>query len=145
MKSSIKTDLWVRILLWATILMFIPMFFFVPAEEQWIMALSTVIMAIIILPLFKGTYEITEEELIITFYFFKQRIPLDNIKSIRKCSNWYSSAAMSKERIEVKEHHKGRLRGTTYISPNNREEFFLFLQSNCRNLEDGFKHSIWEE
>ncbi len=59
------------------------------------------------------------------------------------CSNFYSSAAMSRERIEIKEHGKGMMRGTTYISPEDREEFFSHLKLKCNNLENQEKNA-WE-
>lgn len=144
MKYKMKTDLWIRILLWGIILMFVPFFFFVPPEEIWILGLTTFIMAVIIIPLFSASYELNEEEILIMFYFFKQRIKYDNIKSIKKCSNWRSSAAMSHERIEIKEHNKGFVRGTTYISPMDRDEFFSNLKLKCRNL-DLVEKNVWDE
>ncbi|AIO19450.1 hypothetical protein KQ51_01574 [Candidatus Izimaplasma bacterium HR1] len=146
MKYKIKTDLWIRILLWGCILMFVPMYFFAPAEEMWILALSTFLMAVFILPLFSASYELAEQELIIKFYFFKFRIKYENIKSIRKCKNFLSSAAMSSERIEILEHNKGKLKGTTYISPVNRDDFYTNLKHNCRHLEvDHDEDSLWKE
>lgn len=143
MKYKMKVDLWVRFLLWGCILMFIPFFFIAPLEEIWILGLSTFIMALIIIPLFSASYELSDDEIIIMFYLFKQRIKYDNIKSIRKCSNWYSSAAMSRVRIEIKEHNKGKLRGTTYISPDDRDDFFSHLKLKCRNLEIE-ESNVWD-
>lgn len=143
MKYKMKVDLWVRFILWGCILMFVPMFFVVPPNELWILALSTFVMAVLILPLFNASYELEEEELVIKFYFFKQRIKYDNIKFIRKCKNWYSSAAMSHERVEIKEHNKGKLRGTTYISPEDRDDFFSHLKLRCKNLEMQ-EQNVWD-
>ena len=145
MKYRMKTDLWVRILLWGSILMFVPLYFVVPQNEMWVLGLTTFLMALIILPLFRASYELGDEHLIMKFYFFKMRIKYDNIKSIKKCKNWYSSAAMSSERIEIKEHKKGKLRGTTFISPVDRDDFITNLQHKCRFLEQSYDQSdAWD-
>lgn len=146
MKYKIKTDLWVKFILWGCILMFVPVFFFVEPDELWILVLSTLIMAVIILPLFRSYYELGEEEIIIHMYGFKKRIKYSNIKAIRKCENWYSSAAMSRERVEIRQHNKSKLTGTLYISPERREEFFIDLKHLCHHLEDDINKSIvWDE
>ena len=43
--------------------------------------------------------------------------------------------AMTVNRIEIKEHDKGYIRGTTFIGPKDREEFFDELKRHCHNLE----------
>jgi hypothetical protein len=43
--------------------------------------------------------------------------------------------ALSKKRIEIRQHAKGYLIGTTFISPENREEFMNELISKCKNIE----------
>ncbi len=143
MKYKMKIDLWIRIILWGCILMFIPMYFAVEPSEIWVLALSTFIMALFIIPLFSASYELTEDEVVIKFYIFKQRIKYDNIKAIRKCKNWHSSSAMSYHRVEIKEHNKGFLRGTTYVSPSDRDDFFSHLKLKCRNLEIQ-ETNIWD-
>ncbi len=135
MKYKMKTDWWVRIILWFCIIMFVPMFFFVPEDEMFILVISTFFMAIIILPLFMSYYELDLHHLVIHIYFFKMKIKYENIKSLRMCENWYSSAAMSRERIEIKEHNKSKLRGTTFISPEDRMGFYSDLKQRCRNLD----------
>lgn len=92
-------------------------------------------MAIIIVPLFYGYTELTDEYLVIRLGVFRQRIKYEKIKSIKLCKNWLSSMAMTSKRIEIKEHKKGYVFGTTYIGPKNREEFFYELKRRCYNLE----------
>jgi hypothetical protein len=41
--------------------------------------------------------------------------------------------ALSKNRIEIKQIGKGFILGTTYISPENRDEFLAELKSRCKN------------
>ena len=135
MKFNMKTDMWVRLILWGCILMFLPVFFVVEADELYILILSTLFMAILILPLFASFYELDEDDLVISMYFIKKRIPYDKIKSIRKCENFISSAALSKERIEIIQHNKSALTSKIYISPVDREEFYSLLKNKCHNLD----------
>ena len=135
MKYKIKVDLWVRLILYIVALMYIPMMFFAPEDEMYIFILLTLGTALLILPLFMSYYELTDDALVISIYFFKKRIKYDNIKTLRLCQNWLSSSAMSKDRIEIKEHNKGKLTGTTYISPVHREDFFSDLKRYCMNLD----------
>ncbi len=43
--------------------------------------------------------------------------------------------AMTHERIEIKEHDKGSVMGTSYIGPEDRETFYEELKRRCFNLE----------
>lgn len=136
MKSKMKIDLWIGVLLLGSVLMFIPIIFTVPQNERLIMVLVSLGMAIIILPFFYGYHELTDEAVVTRIGFIKQTIPYERIKEVRLCSNWLSSMAMTRKRIEIKEHNKGFLRGTTYIGPVNRDEFFEELKRHCYNLEE---------
>lgn len=136
MKYKIKTDWWIKLILWACILMFVPMMFFSSEEDQVILVISTIVMAVLILPLFMAYYELEDEELVTHIYFFKLRIKYDDVKSLTLCKNWLSSGtAMSYERIKIVRHGKGKLTRTTYISPVNREDCYSDLKNRCRNLE----------
>jgi RNase P subunit RPR2 len=46
-----------------------------------------------------------------------------------------SSMALSRKRIEIRQHDKNYISGTTMISPKNREEFYVQLKRKCKNLE----------
>jgi hypothetical protein len=135
-----KVDVWIKIILIGVTFMFVPVFFFVPENELVILIISTVAMAVIIIPLFYGYIELGNEELVIKLSIFRQRIKYDNIKSIRMCTNFLSSMAMTKDRIEIKVHNKGYIMGTTFIGPENREEFFEELKRRCYHLETKKTH-----
>jgi hypothetical protein len=135
MKYKMNVDLWIRLLLYGVVLSYLPLMVTVDSSEYYIFILSTLLTAAIILPLFMAYYELTEEELVIHIYFFKKRIPYDRIKSLRLCQNWTSGSAMSRFRIEIIEHNKSKIFGTTYISPVNREECYEELLRLSRNLE----------
>lgn len=140
MRYKNKIDLWIKIVLLLVTFMFIPMMFYVPQDEVYILVLSTLLMVIIILPMFFGYIELGEEELTVRLSVFRQKIKYDNIKSLRMCSNFLSSMAMTKDRIEIKVHNKGYIRGTTFIGPVNREEFFDELERRCYNLDTKKTH-----
>lgn len=136
MKYKMKIDLWINILLNASVLMFIPIYFTIPEGEKMILIIIALLMAIIIYPFFYGYYELRDDLLFIRIGFIHQRIYYEKIKSLRICKNWLSSMAMTSKRIEIKEHKKGYIMGTTFIGPKNREEMFEDLKRRCWNLEE---------
>ncbi len=136
MRYKHKVDWWIGAIMWGSILMFIPLFWLVPEDEIWILAVSMIVMAAIILPFFSGYIELRDDDLYIKMHVFHQSIPYDNIKSVRLVTNFLSSMAMTARRIEIKEHDKGFVRGTTYIGPVEREDVYDELLRRCRNLED---------
>ncbi len=135
MRYKNKVDIWIRITLYLCTLMFLPMIFFVPEDEIYILIISMAAMALIVLPLFYGYIELADDEVIIRVGYFRQKIKYEKIKSLRLCTNYLSSMAMTKDRIEIKIHKKGFLFGTTHIGPENREECFEELKRRCYNLE----------
>lgn len=136
MRYKNKIDLWIRLLLYISVFMFLPMMPFVPQDEIIILVISFIFMALIILPLFFGYVELADEEIIIRLGIFKQTIKYEKIKSIRLCTNFLSSMAMTKDRIEIKVHKKGKILGTTFIGPEDREDFIIELKRRCRNLDE---------
>jgi uncharacterized membrane protein YdbT with pleckstrin-like domain len=81
-------------------------------------------------------YELREEYLYCRSGPFFEKIPYDRIKSVKLCENLFSSMALSSKRIEICQHDRGFITGTTYISPVNREEFLEELKRRCTNLEE---------
>ncbi len=61
MRYKNKMDMWLKILLHFSVLVFAPIIFTVPADERYIMIIITVVMAIIIYPLFWGYCEIRDD------------------------------------------------------------------------------------
>jgi hypothetical protein len=57
------------------------------------------------------------------------------IRSLRLSENMLSSMALSRQRIEIRQHGKGYIMGTTMISPVEREWFLEELRQRCPNLE----------
>lgn len=93
-------------------------------------------MLIFLLWIYFGTYyEFREEYLFCKSGPFFENIKYDNIKSIKLTQNLFSSMALSSKRIEIRQHGKGYILGTTFISPMNRQEFINELIKRCKNLE----------
>jgi hypothetical protein len=134
MKYQAKVDLWVRLLLYVILLMFFTLIFFVPEEEIIVIVIVTLSLALIIIPLFFTYYEMREDFLFIRISVFTKKISYDKIKSLKLCENWKSRSPMTRERIEIKEHDKGLIRGTTYIGPKARNDMYYKLVERCRNL-----------
>lgn len=132
MKYYSKIDWWISILIWMSVLVSGWAVWLIPANEQWIGWLTLVpIMGLLLLFLYNTYYEFEDDYLKCVLGVFPQKIYYQNIKSLKKTRNFFSSAALSAERIEIKEKNKGYIMGTTYISPKNRDEFFDELRMRC--------------
>lgn len=136
MKMKSKIDLWISIVLWLHIILLTGIMFFIPLDEVWIYFLLVFPFVFIMLwILFQSYYELREDLIFMKVGPFFGRIKYENIKSLKLTKNLLSSMALSAYRIEIREHNKGYLRGTTMISPINREEFLEDLKQRCYNLE----------
>jgi hypothetical protein len=136
MRVKSKIDWWFRILIWVTFLIIIVSIILVPQNER-ILAISFgfPVMLFIIWLYFGTYYEFRKDYLYVKSGPFYEKIAYEKIKSVRLSQNMLSSMALSTKRIEVKQHGKGYITGTTFISPKNREEFMLELISRCKNLD----------
>lgn len=136
MKVKVKIDLWIGLMMWGTNILCLAMVFTIPPNEMIHYLLFVSPLVILIIWIMLGSYyELREDLLFMRIGPFFSRIKYDNIKSVSLKTNWLSSMAMSKDRIEIKEHNKSYLRGTTMISPVNREEFLETLKQYCYNLK----------
>lgn len=134
MRVKSKIDLWVGIIIWAVIV--------ITASNMTMQYDQTAISYVIGLPvialifwIYFGTYyELRDEYLYCRCGPFTEKIAYAKIKSVKLSRNMLSSMALSGDRIEIKQHGKGYLLGTTYISPENREQFMSELISKCKNL-----------
>lgn len=108
----------------------------VPPNEKTIGYAVGVPMIGFILWIYFGTYyEFRDAYLYCRSGPFVEKIAYEKIKSVKLSQNMLSSMALSTKRIEIRQHGKGFITGTTYISPVNREEFLMELISRCKNIE----------
>jgi uncharacterized membrane protein YobD (UPF0266 family) len=108
----------------------------VPKEDMIIALAIALLVTAFLLWIFWGTYyEFREEYLYCKSGPFFEKIPYAKIQSAKLCQNMLSSMALSSKRIEIRQHGKGYILGTTMISPINREEFLHELLKRCKYLE----------
>lgn len=132
MKYYSKIDWWISILIWMSVGVSGWAVWLIPANEQWIgWLMFSPLMVLMLLFLYNTYYVFEDDYLKCVLGVFPHKIYYKNIKSLKKTRNFLSSAALSAERIEIKEKNKGYIMGTTYISPKNRDEFFDELRMRC--------------
>ncbi|MEL4105635.1 PH domain-containing protein [Oscillospiraceae bacterium WX1] len=87
-----------------------------------------------------GTYyELRADDLYCRSGPFFEKIRYDKIKYLGLTENFLSSMALSSERIEIRQHGRGYITGTTMISPENREDFLEKLKARCHHLDPNEK------
>lgn len=135
MRINSKIDLWVAVIIWVGIL--VTAGTMATQYEQPVVGYAISLPVIgLLLWIYYGTYyEFRDDYLYCRCGPFSEKIAYDKIKSVKLSRNMLSSMALSLDRIEIKQHGKGFLLGTTYISPENREEFMRDLVSRCNNLQ----------
>jgi hypothetical protein len=136
-KIQAKRDLWITLGIGFILAVFIMSVIIVPDQERWIILIMALPASLFLAWLYFGTYYVFGDEVLICRSGpFTEKIPYTQIKSLRLCENLMSSMALSRERIEIKQHGKGYITGTTYISPVNREHFLSELTQRCHHLDE---------
>jgi hypothetical protein len=129
-------DGWFAALMWATVAVMIASVALVPGTERLLAALAIApILGLLAWVCFGTYYELRDEELYCRSGPFHERIRYVQIRSLRLSENMLSSMALSRQRIEIRQHGKGYIMGTTMISPVEREWFLEELRRRCPNLE----------
>ncbi|ETA79987.1 PH domain-containing protein [Youngiibacter fragilis] len=132
-----KRDIWYEILVLFAISTASAAVLMVPEEERLVVILLTLpVWAFMASLWFFTWYELKEDHLYARSGPFVERIPYDRIRSIRESRNMWSSMALSRDRIEIRQHDKGFVTGTTYISPLDKQRFMELLKSRCNNLQE---------
>lgn len=136
-RVKVKRDLGITLGFVFIFAVFIMSIIIVPDNERWIIFLMVIPVSVFLGWLYFGTYYIFEQDVFVSQSGpFREKINYDKIKSLKLCENFMSSMALSRERIEIKQHGKSYVTGTTYISPVNREQFLAELKLRCANLDD---------
>ncbi len=136
MRVKSKVDVLVTLIIFSAVIIIAVGIMVMPQEGKRLSYAFGLPVVAFLLWLYFGTYyELRDDYLYCRSGPFVERIPYDRIKSVRQSHNMLSSMALSAERIEIKQHGKGFILGTTYISPEDREEFMRELTSRCKNLE----------
>lgn len=132
-----QRDLMITLAFLFVLLILIMSILIVPSDEMVVI----VVMAIPVIGflgwLYFGTFYVFEETRLVCHSGpFREKIPYERIKGVRLCENWMSSMALARKRIEIRQHGKGYVTGTTYISPIQRDAFFEDLKRRCPKLEN---------
>lgn len=136
MRTKSKIDFWFRVLIWGTVLIILVGIISDPQNGKTIgYAVGVSIICFILWIYFYTYYEFRDEYLYCRSGPFVEKIVYDKIKSVKFSKNMLSSMALSTKRIEIRQHGKGYITGTTYISPVNREGFMMELISRCKNID----------
>ncbi|HKM35950.1 MAG TPA: PH domain-containing protein [Lachnospiraceae bacterium] len=134
MRAKSKIDFGFTVLIWGTVLIILVSIMIVPKNEKTIGYTVSVMVIFFILWIYFGTYyEIRDDYLYCRSGPFVEKIVYDKIKAVKLSQNMLSSMALSTKRIEIRQHDKGYITGTTYISPVNREEFMMELISRWKS------------
>lgn len=136
MRIKSAVDRWFAALIWATAAVLVGSILAVPGDGRLLAALAIAPILAFLAWICMGTYyELREDHLLCRSGPFRERIPYANIRSLRLRQNLLSSMALSRQRIEIRQHGKGYILGTTLISPEERECFLEELRKLCPNLE----------
>lgn len=136
MRVRSEIDLWFKITIWISVTIMVMVLTMIPQNERLIGYLIGIPMLLIIVWIYFGTYyELRDKYLLCRCGPFFEKIPYEKIKSVKLSNNMLSSMALSLKRIQIRRHGRGYITGTTFISPQNREEFLKDLINRCTNLE----------
>lgn len=136
MKYKAKIDWWIALLLHGSNVLMVSILFIDPSSQTWFYLLFVIPFVVLILWVLMGSYyQLNDDELYSKMGPFYSRIKYEKIKSLELKNNFLSSMAMTSKRIEIREHNKSYIRGTTFIGPVNREEFLEELKHRCKNLD----------
>ena len=126
-----KVDWWLGLLLggsvgYMVILTLIPI---VKGEDvEWVLAISTIFVLLLILPLFAIKYVLYSEHLYVSCGIYgKIRIPYDAISNMKATHNPLSSAALSLDRIQI-DYMENGYHQMVLISPVRKKEFMKKIE-----------------
>lgn len=129
-KYRSKIDLWYKVVIFLTIALMASCMFWVSGIDFIALGGIFIVISIFLLfILFHTNYTLHDDYIDIWAGILHTKIKYDDIATVSYSTNIYSSAALSKDRIEIKEKDKGFILGTTYISPVEKEEVYNILNS----------------
>lgn len=141
-KVPSRIDWWMHATVWLVTVVMVGLFVMMFGDTEVSLFFNGVFAVIIfatilfLFSIYLATYYVLEDEYIfIRSGPLKKIIRYESIKSVKLSRNALSSMALSSNRIEIREYDKSYMKGTTLISPVNREEFFVELKRYCKNLE----------
>lgn len=136
MRVKSKMDIWFHLLIWVILTIIFMSIILIPQDQKVLgCAIGLPVMFVLIRIYFGSYYEFKENYLLCRIGPFFEKIKYKKIKSIKLSQSFASSMALSAKQIEICQHGKGYILGTTFISPVNREEFISELNKRCNHIE----------
>jgi len=124
-----KRDFWLGLLIWGLMLLAAIPAFLKPGKGQLIIMITVILF---IGWIWFGTgYEISEDQLKISCGPFRHRIPIQEIKEIKRTRSPLSSPACSLDRMEIKFGKSKRI----MISPADKENFIKTIMKKSQNIQ----------
>ena len=134
MRYQSGKDTLIKVAIWGTVYVLVISVAVSPTVVRPWGSLLAAVSSGFVLWIYYGThYEFLDDHLYARSGPFVERIYYDTIVEATMCKNFYSSMALSSERIFIRTTRKG-LMGMTYISPVQREEFLAELRSRSSRL-----------
>ena len=124
-----KRDWWLGLLIWGLMLSAAVPAFLKPGKGQLIIMVAVILFVGWVW--FGTGYEISHDELRIRCGPFRQRIPLQEIKEIKKTRSPLSAPACSLDRMEIKYGKSKRV----MISPADKENFIKAIVEKSQHIQ----------
>jgi hypothetical protein len=124
-----KRDWWLGLLIWGLVLLGAVPALLKPGRGQFIIMVAVILFVGWIW--FWTGYEISDDELKIRCGPFRQRIPLQEIKEIKKTRSPFSAPACSLDRMEIKYGKSKRV----MISPADKENFINTIVEKSPHIQ----------
>ncbi|HYK74828.1 MAG TPA: PH domain-containing protein [Pseudoneobacillus sp.] len=138
MKFTSKKDWWLTAIVWGALLFAVVSGFYGIIENissvgiLFVLFPLSVLLPFFIMWMWLTTYYILDDHnLVIKYGPFKNTIPLNSIKSVKKTMNPISSPALSLKRLEIA---YGQY-DFVLISPKDRDEFMRILTKKCPHVK----------
>jgi hypothetical protein len=133
-----KRDWWLGLLIWGLVLLAAVPALLKPGKGQLIIMVAVILFVGWIW--FGTGYEISDGELKIRSGPFRQRIPIQEIREIKKTRNPLSSPACSLDRMEIKYGQSKRV----MISPADKENFIktIIEKSPSIQLDEALRNLV---
>ena len=128
MKYTPKRDMVYALIIWGNLIVLLPFLIVFFTVEGF--AVYLIILCISYLRWDSTEYRIEKGELIVKCWMCKKKIRIQDIKSVKRTNNIYSSFALSSDRLEITEESNKKF----YAAPQDFKSFIKELRSINDNI-----------
>jgi hypothetical protein len=125
---------WIFIITAAMIIFVVSWVVLVEGSMIWLVVPAVLMIGILYTTIYQASYAFQSDYLELRLGLMTEKIKYHEIKSIRLVRNLASSMAVTYEKIEIRQHGKGYITGTTYCSSADPASFIEELKARCDNL-----------